>query len=89
MACLAKRAQRAQLDEMHKQGMYGEPVCAPSNAIVLRQHWVYILKADGSRKARNCCDGSYQAAPVLHGSSKTYGSCIKQPCMQLFFALAS
>jgi hypothetical protein len=89
MACLAKRAQRAQLDEMHKQGMYGEPVRAPSDAIVLCQHWVYILKADGSRKARKCCNGSYQAASVLHGSSKKYGSCIKQPCMQLFFALAS
>jgi hypothetical protein len=79
----------AQLDEMDRQGMYGEPVRAPSDAIVLRQHWVYTLKTDGSRKARNCCDGSFRAAPILHGQAKTYASCIEQPCMRLFFALAS
>jgi hypothetical protein len=83
------KGELAQLDEMHRQGMYGEPVYAPSNAIILRQHWVYTLKADGTRKARNCCDGSYRAAPILHGTAKTYASCIEQPCMRLFFALAS
>jgi Reverse transcriptase (RNA-dependent DNA polymerase) len=79
----------AQLDAMAKQGMYGAPVDPPDGAVVLRQHWTYIFKSDGTRKARNCCDGSKRAAPMLHGEAKTYASCIEQPCMRLFFGLCA
>jgi Reverse transcriptase (RNA-dependent DNA polymerase) len=79
----------AQLDAMAKQGMYGDPVDLPPGGILLRQHWTYIFKSDGTRKARNCCDGSKRAAPVLHGEAKTYASCIEQPCMRVFFALCA
>jgi transposase InsO family protein len=79
----------AQLDEMHRQGMYGDPIAPPANAIVLRPHWTYSFKADGTRKARNCCDGSKRAAPMLHGAAKTYASCVEQPCMRMFFALCA
>jgi transposase InsO family protein len=79
----------AQLDEMQKQGMYGEPVAPPEGAIVLRPHWTYSFKSDGTRKARNCCDGSKRAAPMLHGAAKTYASCVEQPCMRLYFALCA
>ena len=73
---------------MAKQEMYGPPVSAPKDAIVLRQHWNYAIKGDGTRKARNCCDGSPRAAPQLK-LANTYSSCIEQPCMRLFFALCS
>ena len=74
---------------MAKQEMYGPPpVPAPRDAIVLRQHWNYTIKGDGTRKARNCCDGSPWAAPQLK-LANTYSSCIKQPCMRLFFALCA
>jgi Reverse transcriptase (RNA-dependent DNA polymerase) len=79
----------AQLDAMAKQGMYGPATSLPAGGILLRQHWTYIFKADGTRKARNCCDGSARAAPVLHGEAKTYASCIDQPCMRMFFALCA
>jgi transposase InsO family protein len=79
----------AQLDEMQKQGMYGEPVVPPEGAIVLRPHWTYSFKSDDTRKARNCCDGSKRAAPMLHGAAKTYASCVEQPCMRLYFALCA
>jgi hypothetical protein len=79
-------AEFKQLDSMAKQEMYGAPVFAPRDAIVLRQHWNYAIKGDGTRKARNCCDGSPRAAPQLK-LANTYSSCIEQPCMRLFFAL--
>ena len=77
-----------QLDSMAKQNMYGEPCLPPPGAIILRQHWNYSIKADGTRMARNCCDGSPRAAPQLK-LANTYSSCIEQPCMRLFFALCA
>jgi hypothetical protein len=83
-----KAAEFKQLDSMAKQDMYGAPVLAPKDSIVLRQHWNYCIKGDGTRKARNCCDGSPRAAPQLK-LANTYSSCIEQPCMRLFFALCT
>ena len=82
-------AEAKQLNAMDKQGMYGEPVPAPPDSFVLRQHWTYSIKTDGTRKARNCCDGSNRAAPGLRAAAQTYASCVEQPCMRLFFALSS
>ena len=73
---------------MAKQEMYGVPQLPPKDAIILRQHWNYSLKSDGSRKARNCCDGSPRAAPQLK-LANTYSSCIEQPCMRLHFAVCA
>ena len=53
-----------QLDQMDDLKMFGEPCKAPPNAIVLRAHWNYRIKPDGSRP-RYCCDGSPNAAPHL------------------------
>ena len=81
-------AEAKQLDSMEKQEMYGNPIYPPPGAIILRQHWNYSIKSDGTRKARNCCDGSPRAAPELK-LANTYSSCIEQPCMRLFFALCA
>ena len=81
-------AEFKQLDSMAKQEMYGAPVHAPKDSIVLQQHWNYGIKGDGTRKARNCCDGSPRAAPQLK-LANTYSSCVEQPCMRLFFALCT
>ncbi len=89
---LWRASETKQLDAMAKQGMYDKPVPSsqlPENAIVLRQHWTYIFKGNGSRKARNCCDGSKRAAPELHNTAQTYSSCVEQPAMKMFFALAT
>lgn len=83
-----QQAEFAQLDAMAKQNMYGSPCTAPKDAIVLRQHWTYTFKADGRRKARNCCDGSPRAAPNLR-LADTYSSCVEQPCVRLFLALVA
>lgn len=71
-----KCAEADQLNEMDRQGMYGEPCLPPKGAIILRQHWMYTIKGDGRRKARNCCDGSRRAAPRLRATAQTYASCV-------------
>jgi Reverse transcriptase (RNA-dependent DNA polymerase)/GAG-pre-integrase domain len=81
-------AEAKQLDSMAKQEMYGAPVHPPPGAIILRQHWNYSIKSDGTRKARNCCDGSPRAAPELK-LANTYSSCIDHHCLRLFFALCA
>jgi hypothetical protein len=69
---------------MAKQEICGAPQLPPPNVIILCQHWNYSLMSDGSHKARNCCNG--WAATQL---ANTYSSCIKQPCMRMFFALCA
>eukprot|EP00980_Cylindrotheca_fusiformis_P008178 scaffold1732_cov76-Cylindrotheca_fusiformis.AAC.1 len=86
---LWEAGERKQLNQFHDLKMYGDPVPRPANAIVLRQHWQYHIKRDGTRRARNCCDGSPRAAPVLHKFAQTYSSCVEQPVQRLFFALAA
>jgi hypothetical protein len=81
--------ERKQLDQFHALKMYGPPVRRPPNSIVLRQHWQYQIKRDGTRRARNCCDGSPRAAPVLHSVAQTYSSCVEQPVQRMFFALSA
>ena len=78
-----------QLNHFHDLKMCGEPVRKPPGAIVLRPHWQYSIKRDGTRRSRNCCDGSPRSAPLLHGIASTYSSCVEQPVQQLFFALAA
>jgi hypothetical protein len=78
-----------QLDQMEALGMYGQPCYPPPNAIILRMHWQYQIRRDGTRRARNCCDGSPRAAPTLHAVAATYSSCVEQPVQRLFFALAA
>ena len=86
---LWRLAEHKQLDAHHAQGMFGPPIIPPSTAIILRPHWRYKIKPDGTRSARECCDGSPRAAPELHQDAITYASCIELPCMRLFFALAA
>jgi hypothetical protein len=78
-----------QLDNMAKQDMYGAAVVPSPDAIILRQHWTYIIKKDGRRKARQCCDGSKCAAPQLQNAERTFASCVAQPGFRTFTSLAA
>ena len=82
------QAELKQLDSLAKQGINGPLVHPPTGAIILCQHWNYLIMSDGTRKARNCCDGSPRAAPELK-LANTYLSCIEQPIMRLFFAICA
>ena len=81
--------ERKQLDQLDRQGLYGSPVSKPPGAIVLRPHWQYSIKQDGTRRSHNCCDGSPRAAPNLDGLISTYSSCVEQPIQRMFFSLAA
>ncbi|MCE2995760.1 MAG: hypothetical protein LW863_09190 [Flammeovirgaceae bacterium] len=78
-----------QLDQFRDLGMYGNPCVAPPGAVILRMHWQYKIKRDGTRRSRQCCDGSPRAAPTLHRLVSTYSSCVEQPIQRLFYALAA
>lgn len=79
-----------QLDAHHQLDMFGPPMQAPSNAIVLYFHWRHKISQDGTRKSRACCDGSPRAAPELHSDDvNTYSSCVELPCVRLFFAIST
>lgn len=87
-------AHDAQLDSHFDSGTLGKALKRPrpldgTPPNVLRPHWANQVKTDGVRKARMCLNGSKRAAPWLHGVAQTYASCIEQPCMRLFFALAA
>ena len=69
--------------------MYGDPIPKPDGAIVLRPHWQYHIKRDGTRRSRNCCDGSPRSAPSLHAVASTYSSCVEQPIFRLFTAISA
>ena len=69
--------------------MYGKPCRLPKGGILLRPHWQYHIKRTGQRRARNCCDGSARAAPLLHQLASTYSSCVEQPVQRLFVALSA
>jgi hypothetical protein len=84
----------AQLDVHCTAGLFGQPVPRPRPVDgvppnILRIQWSNVVKPDGTRKARACLDGSKRAAPHLRQFAQTYASCIEQPCMRMFFAIAA
>ena len=83
--------ERKQLNQFHNLQMFGEYMACPleDNAVILRLHWQYHVKRDGQRRARQCCDGSKRAAPLLHALAKTHSSCVEQPIQRQFLALAA
>ena len=83
-----------QLDAHCQAGTIGRPVPRPPTTDgyppnVLRIQWNNVVKPDGTRKCRACLDGSKRSAPWLRQFTQTYASCIEQPCMRLFFAVAA
>jgi len=84
----------AQGDAHWKAGCIGVPILQPiaSNGWppnVLKIHWTNSVKSNGTCKACACIDDSRCTAPWLQQFAQTYASCIEQPCMHCFFALAA
>ena len=52
-----KSSEHKQLDQYHHQKMFGKPCQLPPGANVLDLLWTYIIKTDGTKKARNVCNG--------------------------------
>ena len=52
-----KASEHKQLDQYHHQKMFGKPCQQPPGANVLDLLWTYIIKTDGTKKARCVCNG--------------------------------
>jgi hypothetical protein len=82
-------AEYKQLDTHESDGMFG-PLCPrPQNSIVLRSIWSYMMKWDGTLKARNCSDGRPLRDAHYHHLEAVYTACVSQVGVKIFFALSA
>jgi hypothetical protein len=86
-----KSGETKQLNQFADLQMFGKPILIDpkTKPIILRPHWQYNVKRDGTRRARLCCNGSKYAAPILHALAMTYSSCVEHPIQRLFFAITA
>jgi hypothetical protein len=82
-------AEFKQLDRHEADGMFGEPCPRPYLAIVLRSIWNYMIKWDGTRKARHCCDGRPLRDDRFRRLESIYTACISQVGMKIFISLVA
>ena len=72
--------------------MFGDPVERANlhkEAIILRPHWQYVVKRNGVRRSRMCCNGSKRAAPQLHAVASTWSSCVELPIQRMFLGMCA
>jgi hypothetical protein len=82
-------AEFKQLDRHEANGMFGEPCPRPYLAVVLRSIWSYMLKWNGERKARHCCDGRPLRDDRFRRLESIYTACISQVGMKIFISLVA
>ena len=85
---LWEQSEFKQLDQYHKQGMFGSPCKKPYHCNILPLLWVYLIKTDGTLKARCVCNGSpRQKGTVTLGY--TYAATVDQAGSRTFWALSA
>ena len=83
-----RRSEEKQLEQYKQQGMFGDPEPRPNKANILSLLWTYLVKADGTKKARCCCNGN----PGRKGSitlAHTYAACVEQPAQRVYWGLVA
>ena len=83
-----KDSEAKQLNQYHQQGMFSNPQPKPNQANILYLLWTYLLKKNGVKKARCCCNGN----PGRQGSitlDHTYAACVEQPAQRVFWAITA
>ena len=80
-----------QLDKYHNQGMFGDPVPRPRNAVVLPWVWAYVYKTDpvtlqSTPKSRGTCNGGKRHGKIVT-LAETYAACVDQPAHRLTWAI--
>jgi len=68
--------------------MFGQPQPPPSQATILNFVWTYVIKLDGTRKARATCDGSKRAGRAVT-LAETFAACVDQTSVRIFWATAA
>ena len=83
-----KRSEHKQLDQYESQAMFGTPCPRPPNANTLPFLWTYVIKSDGTLKARGVCNGSKsQSGLVTLGN--TYAGSLDHTGARIFWATAA
>ena len=80
-----QKSEEKQLDAYDEQKMFSEPCELPPNANVLNLLWVYLVKVDGTKKARCVCNGCAR----MKGSvtlGYTYAGSLEQTGARIFWA---
>ena len=83
-----RKSEAKQLEQYEQQGMFGEPEQRPVKANILYLLWTYLIKADGTKKARCCCNGN----PGRKGSitlAHTYAACVEQPAQRVYWGMVA
>ena len=83
-----KMSEFKQLDQYEQQQMFGSPEPRPISANILHLLWTYLVKSDGTKKSRCCCNGN----PGKKGSitlAQTYAACVEQPAQRIYWAIVA
>jgi len=79
-------SEHKQLNQYEAQGMFSTPEQIPHDTNCLPFIWTYMIKDDGTKKARGVCNGS----PRMKGTvtlGQTYAASLDQTCAKIFWAL--
>ena len=77
-----------QLDNYEVQNTFGPPIPRPPNANILNLLWTYLVKSDGTKKARCVCNGSPRSKGTVT-LGHTFAACLEQPGARVFWASAA
>ena len=83
-----KMSEFKQLDQYEQQQMFGPPEPRPAQANILNLLWTYLVKINGTKKSRCCCNGN----PGRKGSitlAQTYAACVEQPAQRIYWAIVA
>ena len=83
-----RQAEHKMLNTYASQDMFGLPIQPPPNANILPFIWTYLVKQDGTKKARCCVNGN----PKRKGTvtlDHTYAAALDQAGARVFWALAA
>jgi hypothetical protein len=82
-------AEHAQLNTHHAHHTFGKLMIRPKIYTALRPVWNYVMKWNGEKKARICCDGHLLSLRGMQLVHAIYNACVLQTGMKLFFALSA
>jgi dUTP pyrophosphatase len=83
-----QKSEYKQLDQYKNQNTLGTPTKLPQGANLLPLLWTYLIKDDGTKKARCVCNGS----PKMRGSvtlANTYAGSLEQTGSRIFWAISA
>ena len=82
-----RQSEFKQLNQYEHQNTFSEPMPYPKGANLLNLLWTYLVKDDGTKKARCVCNGSPSMGTVTLG--ETYAASLEQSAGRIFWAVSA